>query len=254
MLRSASWALPAAPPSLQKVALVNESLHISLNTASAKDRFWFPFQGAVLWGMIHGQTALCPKCWAKGSLSKVWEPHQGTEAHLWGHRVVFMPHPGRFPSPPPPQVNPPHWEAHRWRLLSSQLVSKLLEGSERPALPGVTLPCQRLQWVNDKLMLVCTVGLCCRSIWLPTLLSCRMITLPGVGRRELGSGVYKTDKQSFVLRGQMKIVTHTNILKRVFGEGRGQAVHYFHRGRRKEGNLQNIFIAGISSWAILCDF
>lgn len=52
----------------------------------------------------------------------------------------------------------------------------------------------------------------------------------------------------------MKIVTHTNVLKRVSEEGRGQAVHYFHGGRRKEGDLQNIFIAGISSWAILCDF
>lgn len=78
-----------------------------------------------------------------------------------------------------------------------------------------------------------------------------MITLPEVGRKKPGSGVYKTDKKGFVLRGQKKIVTYTSIFKRVFEEGRGQAVHYFPWGRRKEGSLQiafSIFIGGISTY------
>lgn len=58
----------------------------------------------------------------------------GSRAHLWGHSTVFMPRPGWLLSPRQAQVNLPPSEAHRWRLRSSQLVSKLLEGSNQPCV------------------------------------------------------------------------------------------------------------------------
>lgn len=58
----------------------------------------------------------------------------GSRAHLWGHSMVFMPGPGWLLSPRQPQVNLPPSEAHRWRQRSSQLVSKLLEGSNQPCV------------------------------------------------------------------------------------------------------------------------
>ena len=189
MLVSASWARPAAPPSLQKVAVAIESLHISLNAASSEDRFQFPCRGPGLWGMIQGKTALCPKSWAKGRLLKVWEAYQGAgltsgvTAWYSCQDQVGSYHHANLRSTCLPQKHTgggndlPSWYLSCLRVATSPV--------------WLTILCQRLQWVSDPFILLCILGLCCRSLWLSPLLAGRMITLPGVGRKELGSGVHK---------------------------------------------------------------